>query len=279
MHTSRTHHINGLNFHYLEWLGTEPPAIFLPGFISNAYAASRLAQAVERRVLAFDLRGRGRSDKPETGYGIPQHVEDLRLRLADLELEKVALMGHSYGATLAITFAHRYPESVERLVLFDGGAVSAEPAFQLFMAYHQNLTYTYPSAEAYVQQYRDLPTLQPWTEEAEILVRSNIIEQADGSAVRAVPRHVVEAELAAISLAEWQRLQDYYPHIHVPVLLIRAGMGSFGREDQHLSDTALQPLLDGIPNIEVFEMPDTGHTGVLTVPDDDRDAKLREFLG
>jgi pimeloyl-ACP methyl ester carboxylesterase len=48
------------------------------------------------RVIAYDLRGRGNSDKPSNGYNLAQHVTDLLGLLNALSLEKVVLLGHSF---------------------------------------------------------------------------------------------------------------------------------------------------------------------------------------
>lgn len=264
--------------HYLEWAGGQPPALFIPGFISNAYGALRLAEIVapQHRVVAFDLKGRGLSDKPHAGYGIANHVADLHAFCQAQNIQSPILMGHSFGAAVALFFALQYP--THKIILLDGGTPPSEMAFELFMAYHRNLSYEYPSAEAYLGPYRQLPTLQPWTEEAEQLTRANIVEQADGRALRAVPRHVVEAELAQFVLAELQALTARYSEIQAPVLLIRAGWGSFGKEDQHISAEVLATLQEGLPQLQVYTMPEAGHTAILTVPDPQRDQVIRDFL-
>jgi len=269
--------INQVRFHHLEWAGGTPPVVFLPGFISNAYAAIRLAAALspQNRVLAFDLRGRGGSDKPIGTYGMAQHIEDTKARLDALNIGQCILAGHSFGAALALFFADRYPERVQKIILFDGGAVPSPEARMLFQAYHSNLVYEYPSVESYLAPYRQMESLQPWTEEAEILTRQNVIERPDGSAYRSVPVHVVEAELRQLAQGDWAQLAAIYPQIQVPVLLIRAGIGSFSRSDQHLPDVVLQTLT--FNNLQVYDMHDAGHTSILTVPDPGRDAVLREF--
>lgn len=278
MATSHFITLNQVRFHHLEWAGNAPPVVFLPGFISNAYAALRLGAVIAptRRVLAFDLRGRGGSDKPPGQYGMATHLQDTYARLQALDISECVLAGHSFGAALTLFFAHQYPQLVKKIILFDGGAVPSPEAALLFQAYHSNLVYEYPSVESYLAPYRMMDSLQPWTEEAEILTRQNVIEQPDGTAVRSVPRHVVEAELAELAKGDWSQLAAIYPRIQVPVLLIRAGIGSFTRADQHLPEPVLKTLT--MPNLTVFDMPDAGHTSILTVPDSGRDHALREFI-
>src|SRR5512143_624669 len=70
------------------------------------------------RVIAVDLRGHGRSDKPVNGYRMEQFVADLEAALDALGVnEKVVLIGHSFGGAIAAEFAAAHPERVSHLVL------------------------------------------------------------------------------------------------------------------------------------------------------------------
>jgi pimeloyl-ACP methyl ester carboxylesterase len=120
---------NGLSFHVQEMgAATAPPVVLAHGlFLGNMAAwyflvAPALAQ--RHRVVLYDQRGHGRTDRAETGY-------DLATLTADLEglVENVGgpgglggpldLVGHSYGALVCLAFARRHPERVRRLVLVE----------------------------------------------------------------------------------------------------------------------------------------------------------------
>jgi pimeloyl-ACP methyl ester carboxylesterase len=254
--------------------------VFLPGFISNAYAALQLAEVISpaRALMALDLRGRGGSDKPAGPYGIPQHVADVRAWIAAQGLGRIVLAGHSFGASLALFLAVELGEQVEKILLVDGGTTPSEMAYQMFWAYHQNLTYDYPTAEAYLAPYRQMPAMQPWTDYAEQLIRANLQILEDGRAQRNVPRHVVEGELAQIKFHSLQALEALYARITCPVLLLRAGWGSFGQDDQHINADVLADLQAKLPQMQVYTSPAAGHTSILTIPDPQRDQVLLEFL-
>ena len=70
-------------------------------------------------VVAFDQRGHGESEKPAAGYDLPTMVGDLRGALAALGLEDAVVVGHSWGATVALAYAAQ-PET-PGVVLVDGG--------------------------------------------------------------------------------------------------------------------------------------------------------------
>ncbi|NEQ20813.1 MAG: alpha/beta hydrolase [Microcoleus sp. SIO2G3] len=82
-----------------------------------SYAASVLAQT--HPVTLFDLRGHGRSSMPQSGYTPWQMAEDLRELLDYLGIQKAHLLGHSFGGSVILQFAHRYPERVASLIFAD----------------------------------------------------------------------------------------------------------------------------------------------------------------
>lgn len=82
-----------------------------------SYAASVLSQT--NPVTLFDLRGHGRSSMPEAGYTPWQMAEDLRELLDTLGIQKAHLLGHSFGGSVILQFAHRYPERVASLMFAD----------------------------------------------------------------------------------------------------------------------------------------------------------------
>jgi long-chain acyl-CoA synthetase len=100
--------------------------VFLHGF--GGHAAQWMYQlqkfSLENRVIAFDLRGHGQSDKPAGKYDMAQILEDLRVALEALGVDdKIVLLGHSFGGAVATEFAAKWPERVERLVLIATAAV------------------------------------------------------------------------------------------------------------------------------------------------------------
>lgn len=76
------------------------------------------------RVLALDLPGFGRSDKPERGYSLPFFKDTLLEVLSALGVERAVLAGHSLGGAIVHTLALAAPEKVARLVLIGGSLVN-----------------------------------------------------------------------------------------------------------------------------------------------------------
>lgn len=105
-----------------------PAAVYLhggPGY--NAYGFERAVGAqLERslRMVYLDQRGCGRSrgDEPDTPFGMEPTVADLeRLREA-LSISRWSVIGHSFGGLVALEYAKRHPDAIDRLVLVEAAA-------------------------------------------------------------------------------------------------------------------------------------------------------------
>jgi pimeloyl-ACP methyl ester carboxylesterase len=77
----------------------------------------RLAR--EHRVVAVDLLGHGGSEKPSSGYSIPQQADLVAAALGRLGVRDAEVVGHSLGGTVAVAVAERSPELVNRVVIVD----------------------------------------------------------------------------------------------------------------------------------------------------------------
>ena len=105
--------------------GGEPAILALHGLASNArwwdLVADRLVPA--HRVIAVDLPGHGQSDRPDDGYDFDTVSRDLEGLLAALRHpEPLVVVGHSWGATVALSFAAAYPALTLGVICIDGGA-------------------------------------------------------------------------------------------------------------------------------------------------------------
>lgn len=70
-------------------------------------------------MLTYDLRGHGYTELTETGYTPTELAEDLKQLMDVLEIEKAGLVGHSFGADVALYMAYLYPERVTKAVLIE----------------------------------------------------------------------------------------------------------------------------------------------------------------
>lgn len=120
---------DGVTLH-TQCLGNGSPIIMCHGLVTASlatwYFSAAPALTRQHRVVLYDLRGHGKSSLASTGYDLGTMARDLERvvaahRPAGVETPegKIAVVGHSYGALIALTYALRRPETVSRLVLID----------------------------------------------------------------------------------------------------------------------------------------------------------------
>lgn len=69
------------------------------------------------RVIAYDVRGAGETESPDTGYSIPLFIEDVREMMKAMGVAKTHIVGYSMGGRIAVEIAINYPKMVKSLVL------------------------------------------------------------------------------------------------------------------------------------------------------------------
>ena len=110
--------INGIHMYY-EIHGDGEPLVLANGIFMNT--TSWFGQTPEFskhfKVILYDMRGQGQSDKPDGNYSFELHADDQKALLDHLEIQKIHHVGISYGAELGLIFALKYPEKLKSLVL------------------------------------------------------------------------------------------------------------------------------------------------------------------
>jgi pimeloyl-ACP methyl ester carboxylesterase len=112
---------NGINIHY-QRVGNGPEMVMIHGFTGNlAVWHLQIAPLLwdHYQMLTYDLRGHGHSDTPPTGYTADDMAEDLHQLLNALEIERASIVGHSFGADIALYFALHHPERVKEVVAIE----------------------------------------------------------------------------------------------------------------------------------------------------------------
>jgi pimeloyl-ACP methyl ester carboxylesterase len=122
--------VDGVRLHYIEKGGEggggKPPVVLIHGNVvmSEDFALSGVLNKVAgqgRRVIAFDRPGYGYSDRPHGRLWTAQAQADLLRRACErLGVERPVIVGHSWGAIVALAFALNDPEAVSGLVLLSG---------------------------------------------------------------------------------------------------------------------------------------------------------------
>lgn len=121
-----------LNFH--EAGQTGPVVVLIHGLGANMAfwfpIMTGLARA-DYRVMTYDLRGHGYSSRPAQGYRLQQMSADLHRLLGHLGFDRVHLVGHSFGARVALHYALQHPEHCASLVVADTQLRALQPPMTL----------------------------------------------------------------------------------------------------------------------------------------------------
>jgi pimeloyl-ACP methyl ester carboxylesterase len=110
-----------VQLHYLDFGGTGPSILMIPGLGNTAHAFDDFAPAFTDRfhVVAMTRRGFGESSHPSDGYDIKTLVDDIRTVIDRLHLGRVILIGHSIAGEEMTQLAAQYPDQVSKLVYLD----------------------------------------------------------------------------------------------------------------------------------------------------------------
>jgi pimeloyl-ACP methyl ester carboxylesterase len=264
--------LNDLRFHYLHWnLGDAgQPVLLLHGLASNAriweLVAPELA-AAGMVPLAPDLRGHGLSDKPGGDYGFDTFRRDLLAFIDAAYLERPVLVGHSWGALLAIDYAAQFPRgprAPRAIVLVDGGV--AELAGHPGASWESVSARLAPPRLAGLLQDDFLARLSEWTrhwdpgERAIQIILSNFEVAADETIW---PRLTYERHMQILR-AIWEfKTYARLPMIGCPALAVLAIPPEphfpTEAEDLELKQRAARRAQEILPHLQVEWMPGTIH--------------------
>ncbi|MGD9712527.1 MAG: alpha/beta fold hydrolase [Thermomicrobiales bacterium] len=118
--------VNGAKIYY-EINGQGPPVIQIGGAVNGHEGYSLITPLLTDKftVIDFDHRGYGQSDRPDQKYGMDVWVDDMAGLIDALGYEKLHVHGGSMGGFIAVLFAAKYPEKVDRLV-FNGAVAKCD---------------------------------------------------------------------------------------------------------------------------------------------------------
>lgn len=273
---------DSLTFHYVKWGTQGPPIVCVHGLTANAFFFQAVADdlAHDHQVYAYDLRGRGDSDKPEKGYSVPIHAEDLAQLLDAWGLERPIIIGHSLGALIALYFAAHYPNKLSKLILVDAGAPlpwntpEEQPAW--LTASISRLGNSVPSFEEYIQRLKLAPFLGPyWNKYTDIYFEHDVKRSSDGSVASKCYREGVIEEGRRYSEA---RPEEQWANVQVPTLLLRAGQGMFSDNDQLLPQAAVAAARRSIKDCRFVNYPTLNHYTILFGVEPGPVQEIRAFI-
>ncbi|MCH8892098.1 MAG: alpha/beta hydrolase [Chloroflexi bacterium] len=254
--------IGALKVRYLDWGGDGPPLLALHGLASSANWYDIVARLLRDRyhIYAPDQRGHGQTTSAPDGYDWKTLSDDLAGLLDHIELDKVAVMGHSWGGNVATNFAADYPSRVSRLVMIEGGFLDG----RLFPgATWESFSHRVRPRDVTGNREEFLDRLRNqlgaiWNGEVERIVQTMVYEDEDGQ-IQDILRPENHAQVIR---AMWDEPASVtMPRIECPTLMIAAGptperAGSeFAETRRRMVDAAEKNLKNG----RVHWIPETIH--------------------
>ncbi|MCQ4121004.1 alpha/beta hydrolase [Rhodococcus sp. FXJ9.536] len=108
--------------------GEGPALLLIHGIGDNSSTWTEIIPHLARNytVIAPDLLGHGRSDKPRADYSVAGYANGMRDLLSTLGIDNVTVIGHSLGGGVAMQLAYQFPQMVDRLVLVSAGGVTKD---------------------------------------------------------------------------------------------------------------------------------------------------------
>ncbi len=251
---------NGIQLAYDDQGSGAKTLILMHGLTANRHSFDGLLRhglAEDYRVLRVDLRGRGESEKPASGYHMRDHAADILGLIEALSLEQVTLVGHSFGGLLSIYLAAYHPQIMEQIVLMDVGLEATYPeVLPKIKPSLDRLGNTVPSWEVYIEAIKGTPYYADgfWDDDLEAYYRADVETLDDGSVRSRVYGAGIEEAVQHIIADDWkQHLQA----VQKPALLIHAPAPISEGGSPILSDEGAQETARLIPDCQYVRVP--GH--------------------
>ena len=251
--------VGGLKLCYQEQ-GEGPPVVILPGLGTSIdyWQLNIPALARSHRVLAVDLPGLAKSDKPEASYDLEWMTDRLVAFMDARNVPKADVIGGSMGGHLAMLMALKHPERVGKLVLMGTSGVWPKPGILLDLALKglwndtivtDHMRRNWPGIFARIVRHQ--------TPVAARILAYQMSVRAVGTAFGAEGR----AASRALRSIFYHSLRDRLSELRNPTLLI------FGQHDPIHVPADGQYMAAHMPNARLVVVPDAAHEVMLDQPE------------
>jgi pimeloyl-ACP methyl ester carboxylesterase len=219
--------VNGLDLAVWEWPGDGPPLVFVhaTGFHGRCWDEV-IRRLPGRRALAIDLRGHGRSAKPDPPYPWRNFGEDVAALARSLDLHGAVGVGHSMGGHSLVVAAACRPDAFASLLLLDpviyapeyyGGPLGGDPSF---IRRRRN---DWASPSEMYDRFRNRPPFVHWRPEVLRDYCEYGVLPDGGRYVLACPPEI-EASIYTASNQPSANIHPLLSSITLPVTIVRGGI-------------------------------------------------------
>ncbi len=239
--------------------GSGPAILLLHGMACDHTTWDPIIRRLARRhtVIAPDLLGHGRSDKPRADYSVGGYANGMRDLLTVLGIDRVTVVGHSLGGGVAMQFAYQFPERTERLALIAPGGLGREvtpiiravtlPGFHTAMGLVTLPGVRHVISGAMRQLNRfDHPVVRDLGEIADIV--DHMVDRRERTALVHIVRACVDLRGQVITMVDRAYLTQ-----EMPLCLI------WGEDDLVIPAEHAERIRSVAPSAQVSVIPDCGH--------------------
>ncbi|WP_344054153.1 alpha/beta hydrolase [Microbacterium lacus] len=256
------------------WGPDAGPAVLLihgvtASHLSWPFVAERLPGV---RVIAPDLRGRGRSNGLTGPAGLAAHARDLADVMDALEVERAVVVGHSMGAFVALVFGDLHPDRVDGIVLVDGGlpldlpaGISADEAIRTVLGpTADRLALRFASVESYREFWRAHPAFaRDWTPELEAYLAYDLV--GEEPELRPSTSYATLEE-DSIDQNTGTAIVDALAHLRRPTVLLTAERGLLDQVPALYDAERVPELLTRYPGLGHVAVEDVNHYTIAMSP-------------
>lgn len=239
---------DGVELHYLE-MGVGSTVVFVPGWTMPAWIWEHQIRhfAQDHRVIAFDPRGQGASEKPAFGYDHARRARDIGELLTHLDTEPVVLVGWSLGVLEVMKYLEEHgTDAIRAAVLVDWAMYYEDPAV---------------FSDRYVKLQTDR---EEWTRDfIRMIYRSeqseSYLEKVTQAAL-ATPTNATAIMIGNIILQGQTDLRPFMDVFDRPALFVYSSLD--------WSIAAAEDVRRGWPHFQVEVIDETSHTLFVDKPDE-----------
>jgi 2-succinyl-6-hydroxy-2,4-cyclohexadiene-1-carboxylate synthase len=238
------------------------------------------------RLILVDLRGHGKSDRPETGYHMDEMARDVTGVMEQLNLERAHIIGSSLGAEVGLSIAANYPEKVISLVLdgalnneygpygtWEGSETEFEEHVASRLEKIRNAPETiFPSVDTLVDDRQELfEKYGWWNEYLEAVERYSVYKVDEGKYTRGMGQQAMENYMSNYFQ---YRFEDYYRKVKCPLLMLA---------EKELDDEREKAAMKGLRELaeqgEIVEVSGWAHPYCWLLDPEDACKAILKFLG
>jgi pimeloyl-ACP methyl ester carboxylesterase len=271
---------DGVSLHCVRWPGADgaPVVLGIHGLTATRVGMLPVARALhpDATFVAYDVRGRGLSDKPAAreSYGSRRNGDDAAAVLRHLGLSDTVVVGQSNGAWAALQLAAHHPSLVRGLVLGDGGYFRAllpgedangRPKAIMGPDWLDRLRAVHPSRELVLTVFRSLPAFADWwNDDVEALLDAGLVEVDGGVRSRCLDT-AADVDATSYFVGDPHYVHADLALVRCPVHLVRSEQGfalSPETMEPMISDAEVEEFEERLPQLTVETVPGTNHYSV-----------------